>query len=97
VTFSPDSKKPPNLSGAATTLKDTSSASSPNDAKEGQEMNKQDIKKFEKEYAKKLDQEGLESAKAHFRANFAVRCFHCGHTGPTRPPLNCARCGAYLD
>ncbi len=56
-----------------------------------------DTKKFEKEYAKKLEEEGLESAKALFRAKYAVRCFKCNYTGPTKPPLNCAKCGAYLD
>ena len=60
-------------------------------------MNKEDIQKFEKEYAEKLETEGLESAKAHFRKTFAVSCFQCGHTGPTVAPLNCANCGTYLD
>ncbi len=56
-----------------------------------------DTKKFEREYAEKMEKEGLESAKSHFRANFAVRCFQCNHLGPTVAPLNCAKCGAYLD
>jgi len=60
-------------------------------------MNKEDIKQFEREYAEKLNKEGLEAAKDHFRAKFAVRCFQCGYTGPTVAPLNCASCGAYLD
>ncbi|VVB81091.1 Uncharacterised protein [uncultured archaeon] len=60
-------------------------------------MNKKEIKQFEREYAEKLEKEGLESAKALFRERFAVKCFHCGYLGPTRPPLNCANCGAYLD
>ena len=60
-------------------------------------MDKKQIEQFEREYVEKLNKEGLEAAKAHFRANFAVRCFQCGYTGPTVPPLNCAKCGAYLD
>lgn len=60
-------------------------------------MNKKQIEQFEREYVEKLNKEGLEAAKAHFRANFAVCCFRCGYTGPTKPPLNCAKCGQYLD
>jgi len=60
-------------------------------------MDKKEIQKFEREYAEKLEKEGLEAAKAHFRARFAVSCFQCGHLGLTVPPLNCAKCGAYLD
>lgn len=60
-------------------------------------MDKKQIAQFEREYVEKLNKEGLEAAKAHFRANFAVQCFQCGYTGRTVPPLNCAKCGAYLD
>lgn len=60
-------------------------------------MDKKEIKQFEREYVEKLEKEGLEAAKAHFRATFAVTCFQCGYCGPTKAPLNCAKCGAYLD
>ena len=60
-------------------------------------MNSQQVKTFEKEYCDKLEKEGLESAKAHFRETFAVECSQCGYLGKTVPPLNCAKCGAYLD
>ena len=60
-------------------------------------MNSQKIKQFEKEYAHKLETEGIEAAKTHFRETFAVTCFQCGHLGKTVPPLNCAKCGTYLD
>ena len=60
-------------------------------------MDKKRVEQFEREYVEKLDKEGLAAAKAHFRENFAVRCFQCGYVGRTRPPLNCAKCGAYLD
>jgi hypothetical protein len=55
------------------------------------------IQAFEAEYARLLRDKGLEAAKAFFRENFMVRCFACGYMGKTAPPLNCARCGTYLD
>lgn len=56
-----------------------------------------ETKTLEHEYAEKMEKEGLESAKAHFRANFAVRCFQCNHFGPIVAPLNCAKRGTYWD
>ena len=55
------------------------------------------IRVFEEEYARIEREDGLAAAKAYFRENFMVQCFACGHMGKTVPPLNCARCGMYLD
>lgn len=55
------------------------------------------IEAFEEEYARIEREQGLAAAKAFFRANMMVQCFACGFLGKTVPPLNCARCGTYLD
>jgi hypothetical protein len=55
------------------------------------------VEEFEAEYSRLLEEEELEAAKAYFRENFMVSCFGCGYLGKTVPPLNCARCGLYLD
>jgi hypothetical protein len=55
------------------------------------------IQAFEEEYTRIARGEGLAAAKAYFRENFMVQCFACGYMGKTVPPLNCARCGMYLD
>jgi hypothetical protein len=57
----------------------------------------QSIQAFEEEYARIEREQGLAAAKAFFRENMMVQCFACGHMGKTVPPLNCARCGMYLD
>jgi hypothetical protein len=55
------------------------------------------VESFEAEYARLLEEKGLEVAKAYFRDNFMVRCIGCGYLGKTVPPLNCARCSLYVD
>lgn len=60
-------------------------------------MNKKDIRKFEEEYARIRDEKGVAAAKAFFRSKFMVTCFRCGHLGRVKPPLNCEKCGQYLD
>ena len=55
------------------------------------------IQAFEEEYARIQREQGLAAAKAFFRENMMVQCFGCGFLGKTVSPLNCARCGMYLD
>lgn len=55
------------------------------------------VEAFETEYTRIEREHGLAAAKAYYRENFMVSCFACGHMGKTVPPLNCARCGTYLD
>ena len=56
-----------------------------------------DVETFEKEYVEILEKKGLVAAKEHFRKNFRITCFRCGHLGTPKVPMNCEKCGTYLD
>jgi hypothetical protein len=59
-------------------------------------MRESEIEEFEKRFIA-LAKKDMNKARELFRETFAVTCFACGHQGKTVPPLNCAKCGTYLD